>query len=283
MKKAKHWLLLAALAIAIAGIFFLLRSAVGNPQRTPDFVGFYTAGTILRQGSARNLYDLALQHKIQRDLAPHGQFLPFDHAPFEAVLFEPLSHITLTQAFMVWSALNLVLLALVIFLIRRTGYSLEGENYLAWVAAWFLPVAEAIAVGQDSIFLALVFLMAFLALKKKHDFVAGLALGAGLYRFEVILPFLFIFLLRKRGKVLAGFLSACAVAFLASLAVVGWSGLRDYVGVLLAVGRTGGSQANGVFLSLMPSFRAALVVTAWKANQAMDIQAGARTDLDEVA
>ena len=145
-------------------------------------------------------------------------------------------------------------------MIRRTGYSLEGENYLAWVAAWFLPVAEAIAVGQDSIFLALVFLMAFLALKKKHDFVAGLALGAGLYRFEVILPFLFIFLLRKRGKVLAGFFSASAVAFLASLAVVGWGGLRDYVGVLLAVGRTGGSQANGVFLSLMPSFRAALVV-----------------------
>ncbi len=30
-------------------------------------------------------------------------------------------------------------------------------------------------------------------------------------------------------------------------------------------------------------FRAALVVTAWKMNQGMDIQAGARTDLDEAA
>ena len=30
-------------------------------------------------------------------------------------------------------------------------------------------------------------------------------------------------------------------------------------------------------------FRAALVVTAWKMNQAMDIQTGARTDLDEAA
>lgn len=259
LKKPKHWLLLALLAIAVAGIFFLLRSAVGNPKRTPDFVGFYAAGTILRHGAARNLYNLPLQRKIQRQLAPHGQFLSFDHAPFEAVLFEPFTYLSLTQAFMLWSALNLLLLALVFFLLRYTGSRLSAESWLAWVAAWFVPVAEAVAVGQDSIFLALVFLAAFLALKKRRDFVAGLALGAGLYRFEILLPFAFIFLLRKRSKLLTGFFAACAAWFLGSLAVVGLSGLRDYLEVLLIVGRTSGSNTNGVIVRMMPSLRAALV------------------------
>jgi hypothetical protein len=252
-------LLFALLFVCVAGIFFLLRSSVGHPQRTPDFAGFYMAGTILRHGHGRDLYHLALQEKIQRQLAPHGQFLYFDHLPLEAVLFEPLSYLSLTQAFMVWSALNLALLALVFFLLRYTGCRLSGEGWLAWIAAWFVPVAEAIAVGQDSIFLALVFLGAFLALKKKRDFLAGLALGAGLYRFEILLPFAFIFLLRKRSKVLSGFFLACGVWFLGSLAVVGWGGLRDYWGVILTVGRTQGSLVNGVIVKMMPSLRAALV------------------------
>jgi hypothetical protein len=262
-KGPKHWLLLALLALILAGVFiFLLDYAVGNPKRTPDFVILYTAGTILRQQPANDLYDITLQRKIQRQLNPHGQFLPFDHAPFEALFFEPLSYLSLTPAFMVWSVLNLALLGGVFCLLPYTGYRLRGESLFAWGAVWFLPVAEAIAVGQDSIFLAMVFLLAFLALKKKRDFAAGLALGAGFYRFEIVLPFVFILLLKKRGKALSGFFSACVASLLVSLAVVGWNGLRNYAGVLLAVGRTEGSHANGVFLSMMPSLRAALVTFA---------------------
>ncbi|MDE3136673.1 MAG: DUF2029 domain-containing protein [Acidobacteriota bacterium] len=261
LRKPKYWLLLILLAITIAGVFYLLRSAVGSPQRTPDFISFYTAATILRQPSgSQNLYNLALQQNIQRQLAPHGQFLPFFHTPLEAVLFEPFASLSLTQAFMLWSALNLALLAVIFYLLWQTGYRLGTESYLAWIAVWFVPVAEAMAVGQDSIFLALVFLATFLALKKRHDVLAGLALGAGLYRFEIILPFAFIFLLRARRKMLSGFFAACAIWFLGSLAVVGWSGLRDYVAVLFVMGRTSGSGANGVIVRMMPSLRAALVM-----------------------
>lgn len=262
VRKLQRGLLLVLLLACVGGIFFLLRFSVGHPQRTPDFIGFYAAGTLVRHGRGRDLYRLSLQRNIQRQLAPHGQFLPFDHAPFEALLFAPLSYLSYPHAFMVWSALNLALLALVFFLLRYTGYRFSGVSGLAWIAAWIVPVAEAVAVGQDSIFLALVFLVAFLALKRKRDFAAGLALGAGLYRFEILLPFAFVFLLRKRGRILSGFFLACATLFLVSLAVVGWTGIGDYLEVLRTVGRTGGSSANGVIVKMMPSLRAALVLLA---------------------
>lgn len=259
-KAPKNWLHLALLGLTLVGLFLILISSVRDTQRTPDFIGLYTSGDILRRGNGKNLYHLNVQYKEESKFLSKGKFFPLDHPPFEAWLLMPLTLLPYRQAYLVWGILNLALLALILSLLRYTGYRLEGENLLAWVAAWFLPVAEAVAIGQDSIFLAMVLLLAFLAFKKRHDFLAGLALGAGLYRFEIILPFVFIFLLRKRGKVLAGFFTACAAAFLASLGMVGWGGLHDYLGVLLAVGRTGGSQANGVFLSLMPSLRAALVV-----------------------
>lgn len=161
---------------------------------------------------------------------------------------------------MLWSVLNLAMLSLVFFLLRHTGYSLKGEGFIAWIAVWLLPVVEAVAIGQDTIFLALIFLLAFLALKKKHDLLAGLTLGAGLYRFEIILPFMFVFLLRKRKKVLFGFFVASVACMLTSVLLVGWSGLHEYYDLLLSVGRARGNLADGVLVRMMPSLRAALVM-----------------------
>ena len=213
---------------------------------------------MVRRGLGRRLYDPDVQQRVEREFLPEGEFFPLDHPPFEAWLCVPFSFFSYRRAFVVWSVLSLIVLTLTLFLVRYTGYKMDATNRVAWIAAWLIPVVQAFAVGQDSVLLALIFLAGFLALKRRRDFLAGLVFGAGLYRFEIILPFVFIFVLRFRRKVLGGFFCAGAACFLASLALVRWGGLRDYLHVLLEVGRTGGSRTNGVFLSSMLSLRAAV-------------------------
>jgi hypothetical protein len=255
VKQSGVFLLLAA---GLIFLFSMLNFVVRHPEGTLDFINLYTAGTILRQGSERNLYDVALQTKIQREILPHGRFLPFDHPPFEAWLFAPLARLSFRHAFLVWAAVNLALLALIFYLLRFTGVRLSVNGSLVWIAVCFPLVAGVLVLGQDSLFLAPVFLLAFLALKRRWDFAAGLALGLGLFRFEILLPFAFIFLLRRRWKVLAGFSAASLAALAASLALVGWSGLVAYWRLLLEVGRTAGSEATGVEAATMPSLRGAV-------------------------
>jgi hypothetical protein len=259
MKLPKTWLFIGIFAVAVAFILGpLKRFSVDSPRRTPDFIEFYTAGTIVKRGQGSSLCNLDIQREVEREILPLGRFLPVDHPPFEAWFCVPFSLFSYRRAFVVWSLVNLIVLTLTLFLLRYTGYRMDPTNRVAWVVVWLLPVVQAFAVGQDSIFLALIFLAGFFALKKRRDFLAGLVFGAGLYRFEIILPFVFIFVLRFRRKVLAGFFSMAAACFLASFALVGRVGLRDYMYILLEVGRMGGSRANGVFLSSMLSLRAAI-------------------------
>lgn len=254
---AKRLVLLLLTAGALIPIFFLLysvaagsRSARGNL----DFTNLYLAGTIVRRGASAHLYDLPIQHRVEREVSS-GPFLPFDHPPFEAWLCLPLSYLSYPAAYLVWAAFNLALTVGLVYLLAFSGFRQATETYLVWLAVTILLVIGVLLLGQDTLLVAVVFLVAFLALKRRREYVAGLALGLGLFRFEILLPFVFIFLLRRRWKVLAGFLGASALALFASVALVGWRGILDYGNVLLQIGRTEGSAANGVVAATMPTLR----------------------------
>lgn len=59
-----------------------------------DFAAFYAAGTIVREGDGSRLYDEALQRQVERERTMRSDqtgFLPYPHAPYEALLFAGLS------------------------------------------------------------------------------------------------------------------------------------------------------------------------------------------------
>jgi hypothetical protein len=258
LKRWRRWASLALLVAALACLFGMLNFVVTNPEGVLDFVGFYTTGEIVRQGQARHLYDVNLQQSIEREFLPQGKFFPLDHPPFESWLCLPFAFFPYRLAYLLWAGFNLLLLALGFCLLPRTGYRLDGDSRLAWLATCLPLAAGVLVLGQDSLLLVPIFLLTFLVLKKRRDLFAGLILGAGLFRFEIMLPFMFVFLLRRRWKVLAGFSIAVVVAVLASLPLVGWGGLLTYGKILLEVGKTTGSEANGVNVANMPSLRGAL-------------------------
>ena len=112
----------------------------------PDFTIFYAAGTMVRSGMAGSLYDERAEFQTQRQFAPevstrHGA-LPYNHPPFEALLFVPLSFLAYLPAYLAWDAVNLGLLVLALLLLRRHVPILQTRPLRVWVlcAVAFFPV-----------------------------------------------------------------------------------------------------------------------------------------------
>lgn len=79
-----------------------------------DFGIFYTGAQILHAGRGAELYDPNVQQAYQdKFLAPSTEWnLPFNHAPYELLIFLPLVYFSYPIAFLIWGLFNLLLLAL---------------------------------------------------------------------------------------------------------------------------------------------------------------------------
>ena len=59
-----------------------------------DFIIYYMSGRLLRQGQAASLYDPDVQNRCQLEFTHvpnRKRAIPFNHPPFEALLFVPLA------------------------------------------------------------------------------------------------------------------------------------------------------------------------------------------------
>ena len=248
---------LAAMIVVHAWMFFSLRSKIVAGY--PDFTIFYTAGKCIIQGRGRQLYDLETQFAIQREFASEVKQrespLPFNHPPFEALLFAPLARLPYVAAYLVWVVFNIALILGFWNLLRPRLPSLQGLlpalPLLAMFA--FFPLIMALLQGQDSILLLFLYGLAFSALATGRDFVAGLCLGLALFKFQLALPFVLVLLVRRQWRAVAGFVVTAFGLLLVSAAVVGWGGVMAYPGFVLRLNRSG-AQA-GIDPRGMPNLR----------------------------
>lgn len=210
------------------------------PIGFPDFSIFYTAGKILKQGQAAELYDDRLQEAVQRSFAPaavakRGSILPFNHPPFEALFFTPFTAISFLTAYLVWLAINCGILTAALLLLR-TSLAAFAE-VPAWLCVMmgfgFFPAYVGLVQGQDSIWVLFCYVMAFRALRRDSDFAAGSWLGFGLCKFHLVLPFVLILLALRKLRAIAGFSVVAGCLGVASLAAVGWRGVLSYPGYVL--------------------------------------------------
>jgi Glycosyltransferase family 87 len=248
---------LAAMIVLHAWMFFRLRREITTGY--PDFTIFYTAGKCIIQDRGRQLYDLETQFAIQREIASEVKHrenpLPFNHPPFEALLFAPLARLPYVAAYFVWAVFNIVLILGFWNLLRPRLPSLHGFlpalPLLAMFA--FFPLIMALLQGQDSILVLFLYGLAFSALVTGRAFVAGLCLGLALFKFQLVLPFVLVLLVRRQWRAVAGFVITAFGLLLASAAVVGWSGVMAYPGFVLRLSRSG-AQA-GIYPRDMPNLR----------------------------
>ena len=238
----------------LAGVFLLamtFSNVVSAVKLAPflrngyqDFTIFYAAARMVRAGQSSTLYDLTAQYRAQQQFAPNVPIrkaaLPYNHPPFEALLFLPLTFLPYVPAYLLWTLLNVIMVVASLTLLRKRFVEIGNlsPGFLLLASAGFLPVASAIIQGQDSILLLLLFVVAFSSMEKGNDSAAGAALAGGLFKFHLVLP-LVILLAARRWRMLLGFVPVAALLGGASLAMVGWHGAVGYVQLLLRLENTG--------------------------------------------
>jgi hypothetical protein len=224
-------------------LFFL---DVREGMRFPDFTIFYTAGKILRQGLGRQLYDKKIQYAVQESFTGHLAFrlgpLPYNHPPFEAPIFVPLTLLSYQQAFAVWDLLNVVALFGVALVLRRSVAALNALPLWKFVVASiaFFPIFACLLQGQDSILHLLLCCLAFHALKKNEDMLGGCWLALAAFRFQFIVPLVLLFLIWGRRRIVAGFGAGAAVLGLISTGLVGVRTLLQYPGYVMQIANSPG-------------------------------------------
>lgn len=250
-------------------VFWMVRDQVA--EGSPDFSIFYTAGLMLRRGQGSLLYSDSLQRETQREFIPKSYErpnpLPYNHPPFEALLYLGLAGFSFLRAYEMWFVVNLLFLAAFVYLARgwlpRLRSTFPELLFLAPLA--FFPVAYALMQGQDSILLLLLYALAYSALRRAKDVQGGAYLGLGLFKFHLVLPFVFILLLVRRWRAVFGVMLTAALELVVSLALVGWKELLYYPRYALQVNRL---RPSGVIVpENMPNLRGLL--TGWPGLSAM--------------
>lgn len=237
----------------ISGWVFALRALA---EGRVDFRAMYAAGYLIRSGKAPALFDYTGQLLVQNRLTvARDMTLPFNHLPYEALLYVPLSYLPFKAAYFGMLVTNLALLAIVILLLRRKTSMLDG--IYPWLSTilviTFLPTSVALMQGQDSVLILLCLTISFLLLEGKREFLAGLVLSAGLFKFQIVLPIAFLFLLWKRWRFVGGF-SASAVSLLSvSFALVGKTAAISYFHLLMSMSTRLNSAEEQLRLSILPT------------------------------
>lgn len=230
--KVAVFLYLAGMLAIHAVVFWNVRGLVAKGYS--DFAIYYGAGLTVRHGLGHQLYDPATQFKMQKEFASgvaiRAGALPYNHPPCEAVFFAPLTYFSYPVAFTLWGMANLGMIIASQFFLRPHLPQLQGYPWPLWVVASlaFTPIFWALLQGQDSILLLLLYTLAYLCLRRKQDVLAGGWLALGLFKPQLVLPFVLVLLIQGKKKLLYGFVPVAAGLILVSIAIVGMEGFISY-------------------------------------------------------
>ncbi|MBZ5564050.1 MAG: DUF2029 domain-containing protein [Acidobacteriia bacterium] len=198
----------------------------------------YTAGYMVREGKGSKLFDLAEQARAEaatRNKRPG--LMVIVHPPFEALFFAPLARLSYASAYLVWGVINILLWTWFAYLARSFAPVPRQTFQYMLLCFTFFPLWETLLRGQTTLVLLVLYTLTHISLRRQQDLRAGAFLGLGLSQFQLVLPFAFLFLLRRKWRVMAGFAVSAVLLCGLSIAVVGWSGVISYLNLLVHIVR----------------------------------------------
>ncbi|MBV9670377.1 MAG: DUF2029 domain-containing protein, partial [Acidobacteriales bacterium] len=217
-----------------------------------DFRAFYTAGKILAEGNGTHLYNYEVQRQAQNvSVSYSADAVPFVYPPFSAVPFAALSPLSYRAAFWTFFVFNIGLLVATVAFLSRRLFELD-VRWTVPFALTFLPVAPALIQGQVTFWLFAIYGAFFWLEKRGKGFAAGLVLALALVKFQIALPVLLLYALWRQWRVVQGFAAGCCALLLASLAAVGWSGLRQYFAFMANIATRVSAGADQAKFAMYP-------------------------------
>jgi dolichol-phosphate mannosyltransferase len=196
-----------------------------------DFRSMYTAGVLVESGRAHQLYNYVLQKRIEdQTISKRPALLPYDHLPYEALLFAMLTLLSYKSAYFCWLGIDLVLAVFCHRHLKRKLWRLD--QLWRWLSILFVfgfsPIAAALMQGQDSVLTLLLFTSALVNLEDRRDWAAGLLIGLAFYKFQLVLPMAFLFLTWRKWRVVLGIATSSIATLLISIMLSGWGQLIKY-------------------------------------------------------
>lgn len=262
MKPVPHYVLALAVAVPAVLIGVEIPSWLTFYHQTlafhSDLRVFYTPGFMLRTGQRKEIYNFAAIRRNQnQQVAPDGGAEPYLHPAYEAVLFVPVSFLPYRAAYIAWAGVNFAILGLIFLLLRPVLSDLSAIGPKWMVPALllgFMPIAFTIVEGQDSLFLLLILILVYRRVVS-NELQAGLLLSLGMFRFQVLLPIIALFLLWRSLKFVAGWVAGSALVLGVSAEITGIGAQMQYMRILLAMGNV---SSFWMLLRRMPNLRALL-------------------------
>jgi len=244
---------LGYLALAAFNCILLLSYLESHPNFPGDFCAFYTGARLYLQGPSR-VYDLTLQRATEQQLLGRDD-IPFNHPPYELLLWLPLARLSFQTAFWLLRLAGLLLLAVASKLAATALCPRLGAPAIFLRALAFFPVPYCLWMGQDSVLLLAILAACAWLLARRMEWLAGAALGLALLKPQLVLPIAAVFLLMRRWRVVRGFLCSAFAVLTLSIFMVGFAGMRQMLTILLA-GQTSAHMA--IHPSMMPNLRGLL-------------------------
>lgn len=168
-----------------------------------DFVTFYSAGRMIADGEAAQLYSGRRQLEYQEELiGERGVLIPFLYPPHFALLYTPLAKLPFRAAYAVQTLAMLAALALACVLIQRLYPQLIGSSYLLFFMALTAhPILRSIMGGQNTALSILLITLCWFSVVHKKHYLAGIYLGLLFYKPQFAVPLAGLFFLSGRWRV----------------------------------------------------------------------------------
>jgi alpha-1,2-mannosyltransferase len=211
-----------------------LRDREGNLKGT-DFLHFYTLGLIAREHRGPELYDMKIQSELAATHVPQASGLPYLplYPPQTSILFAPLAHLSYIHALAVSWMVSATLYFLCCYWIWRSCPNLRTHGVtVAILAAAFPAFFHLIAWGQTSALALVCFTGAYLSLRSKREFLAGIVLGCLAFKPQLALAAAVLFIGAGSGKVVIGAALSGLAQFLIGVLYYGSQVFHDWLRML---------------------------------------------------
>ena len=222
-------ILIGVLLIEIVAAFTLFPRIDRDKIKTSDFLNFYAAATLVRQGKGPVLYRRETQDAVLEPLLGIKSPQYFLHPPFEAGMLAPLSYLSVEHAFVVWTLFSLGLMGLLPLVLKDSVPLIARRPYLPLFGFAFYPVVIALGLGQDSVLILFALSFAYRLMTADKDFWSGMALAVAAVKFQYVVIFLFLLLCWRKFRIVAGCLLGCIFLAGVSILIVGAHGMVEYV------------------------------------------------------
>lgn len=233
-----HALLLAICLWGVCAVDFSTRGVfdrAGN-LKFQDFLPLYISGHLVAEHRSTDLYNAKVRNDEFLSLVGESTRVRLAnvYGPQVSLLFLPFARAPFLKAGFLWAVLNVLLYFACLYAVSRHLPNLQRHRNSVAIAAFaFPPLFHFFVRGQTSVVVLVCFTVAFLALRNRRNFLAGVAMGCVLLKPQFLLALPLIFLFSQAWSILAGLLLSAGAQLGFACLYFGPLIMKDYFGLLL--------------------------------------------------